>query len=532
MSDLLLYDTTLRDGAQTEGISFSVDDKVKIAHRLDGLGIHYIEGGFSDPGNRTDMAFFARMREESLKHARLVAFAMTRRAAKTVEEDPGMQNLVELGVPVAAVVAKAWDLHVEAVLRTDLDENLKMIRDSIRYVKEHGLEAGLDAEHFFDGFRQNPEYALACLEAATAAGVDWICLCDTNGGTLPGQIQEGVRAAQGAVKSPLGIHSHNDSELAVANTLAAVEAGATMVQGTINGYGERCGTANLSAVIPNLQLKLDRKVLTEEQLAQLYETAHYVASIANMPPPERDAFVGRSAFAHKGGMHVDAMLKHPRTYEHILPETVGNERRYLVSDQAGRGALVFKIQSLELGLEKDSPQAREIMARLKEMEHAGYQFDGAEASFELMVRKSVGMYQPRFQLEGFRVTVEKDREGEIRTEATIKLAVDGEKEHTAAEGDGPVHALDNALRKALERFYPQLAEIRLTDFKVSVVDAPEQATAARVRVMVESRSGAHSWTTVGVHTNIIEASWQALVDGVEWGLLQGLDDAKNAKGTR
>jgi len=298
-----------------------------------------------------------------------------------------------------------------------------------------------------------------------------------------------------------------------------VQAGVVHVQGTVNGYGERCGMTNLCTVIPNLQLKMGRRCLSDEQLTHLHEVAHYIASVANMPPPERDAYVGRSAFAHKGGMHVDAMLKHSETYEHLPPELVGNERRYVISDQAGRSAVLFKAQALDLGIEKDSPQAREIMAHLKEMEHAGYQFDGAEASFELLVRKSVGLYQPRFDLEGFRVIVEKDRGGDLRTEATIKLRVDGEQEHTAAEGDGPVHALDNALRKALERFYPKLSGIRLTDFKVRIVDS-EEATAAKVRVMVESRSGSQTWTTVGVHTNIIEASWQALVDGVEFGLLQ------------
>jgi len=523
VSDLLLYDTTLRDGAQTEGISLSVDDKIKIARKLDDLGVHYVEGGFSAPSIRTDMEFFARMREEPLKRARLVAFGMTRRAGKAVEDDQGMVSLVQLGVPTAALVAKAWDLHVTEALRAELDENLRMIRDSVRYVKDHGMETGFDAEHFFDGLRHNEAYALECLRAAEEAGADWICLCDTNGGSLPEQVEEGVRAARAAVRAPLGIHAHNDSELAVANTLAAVQAGAIHVQGTLNGYGERCGTANLCSVIPNLQLKLGKPVIGAEQLVQLYETAHYVASIANMSPPERDAYVGRSAFSHKGGMHVDAMLKHPRTYEHIRPELVGNERRYLVSDLAGRGAVIFKAQALDLGLDKESPAAKEIMERLKEMEHAGYQFDGAEASFELMVRKSVGLYQPRFKLEGFRVIVEKDREGDIKTEATIKLEVDGDQEHTAAEGDGPVHALDNALRKALERFYPQLASIRLTDFKVRVVNAAE-GTAAKVRVMVESRAGSRSWGTVGVHTNIIEASWQALVDGVEWGLLQSLDE--------
>jgi len=519
---LLLYDTTLRDGAQTEGISFSADDKVKIARKLDQLGVHYVEGGFSAPAMRTDMEFFARMRQEPLKNAKLVVFGMTRRARSRADQDPAVRNLVEVGAPVAAIVGKTWDHHVTAALRVSLEQNLAMIRDTVRYVKDQGLEVCFDAEHFFDGARDNRSYALDCLGAAVEAGADVVCLCDTNGGTLPGEVGEIVRAVREHIAVPLGIHAHNDCELAVANTLAAVEAGAVQIQGTINGYGERCGTANLCSVIPNLQLKLDRKVLEEEQVAQLYETAHYVASIANMPPPEREAYIGRSAFSHKGGMHVDAMLKSSRTYEHVRPELVGNERHYLVSDQAGRHAVVFKAQALDLGIDKDSPQAKEIMERLKEMEHAGYQFDGAEASFELLVQKSVGRYHPRFDLEGFRVIVEKDRSGELRTEATIKLRVDGEEEHTAAEGDGPVHALDNALRKALERFYPQLKGIRLTDFKVRVVDAPAQATAASVRVMIESRAGAETWTTVGVHTNIIEASWQALVDGVEYGLLKAL----------
>jgi len=528
VGDLLLYDTTLRDGTQTEGIAFSVDDKVKIARKLDQLGVHYIEGGFSHPSIRTDMDFFARMREEPLDNAKLVVFGMTRRARAKAEDDPGVRNLVDLGAPVAAIVAKAWDHHVTAALRVDLEENLAMIRDTVRFVKDHGVEVCFDAEHFFDGFRHNRDYALECLRTAAEVGADTICLCDTNGGVLPNEVRDMVQAVRAVVSVPLGIHAHDDCDLSMANTLAAVEAGAVQVQGTINGYGERCGMTNLCAVIPNLQLKLGRAVFSEEQLAQLYETAHYVASVANMPPPERDPYVGRSAFSHKGSMHVDAMMKSPRTYEHIHPESVGNERRFLVSDLGGRAAVIFKTQSLALGLDKESPQTKEIMERLKEMEHAGYQFEGAEASFELLVQKSLGTYRPRFDLEGFRVIVEKDRDGEISTEATIKVRVAGEEEHTAAEGDGPVHALDNALRKALERFYPELTDIRLTDFKVRVVNA-EEGTAAKVRVIVESRAGARSWNTVGVHTNIIEASWQALVDGVEYGLLEALGEKQPAE---
>ena len=529
MSDLLLYDTTLRDGAQTEGISFSVDDKVKIARKLDQLGLHYIEGGFSAPANRTDMDFFARMREEPLQHAKLAVFGMTRRARMKVDEDPAVRNLVELGAPVAAIVAKTWDLHVTEALRVSLKANLAMIRETVKYVKDHGVEVCVDAEHFFDGLRHNREYALECVGAAVEAGADTVCLCDTNGGMLPSDIREGIEAVRAEFQVRLGIHAHDDCGLALANSLAAVEAGVVQVQGSINGYGERCGMANLCSVLPDLQLKLGRQIVSEDQLAQLYPTAHYVASVANMPVPERDPYVGRSAFSHKGGMHVDAMMKSPRTYEHVRPDQVGNERRFLVSDQAGRGAVLLKAQALNLGLDKDSPQAKQIVERLKEMEHAGYQFEGAEASFELMVQKSVGRYQPRFDLEGFRVIVEKYGTDDIRTEATIKLKVNGDEEHTAAEGDGPVHALDNALRKALERFYPQLAGIRLTDFKVRVVDAPSQATAAAVRVTIESRAGADTWTTVGVHTNIIEASWQALVDGVEYGLLRSLNGTNGAK---
>ena len=517
--DVLLYDTTLRDGAQTEGVSLSVEDRIKIAQRLDDLGVDYIEGGWPSRENPTDTAFFREMQQRPLSHAKLVAFGSTRRPKVKVEEDPQVRSLVQAGTPTVTVFGKSWDLHVVGALRATLQQNLEMIEDTVGHLKSRGLEAIFDAEHFFDGHKGNPEYALSTLQAAQAAGADCIVLCDTNGGTVPHELEQIWRAAQAAVSTPLGIHAHNDSEEAVANTLLAVRLGATHVQGTINGYGERCGNANLCSVIPNLELKLGKRCLPQEKLAKLYEIAHYVAEVANLPPAERQPFVGRSAFAHKGGVHVDAVLKRPETYEHITPELVGNQRRLLVSDQAGTSAVVYKARALEIDLTKESPETRAILQRVKEMEHEGYQFEGAEASFDLLMRKTMGIYRERFELGGFRVIVEKRAEGDILSEATIKVTVDEVEEHTAAEGDGPVHALDGALRKALEKFYPALAEIKLTDFKVRVIGGPE-GTAAKVRVLVESSDGTDSWSTVGVHTNIIEASWQALVDAIEYGLMK------------
>jgi 2-isopropylmalate synthase len=517
--DVLLYDTTLRDGAQTEGISLSVEDRVKIARRLDELGLDYIEGGWPGalPG---DTAFFDQMRREPLTRARLVAFGSTRRPRAKVEQDPQVQGLLEAGTSTITVFGKSWDLHVEGALRATVQQNLEMIEDTVACLKSHGRQVFFDAEHFFDGYQHNPDYALSTLRAAQGAGADCIVLCDTNGGTLPHELESGVRAAQAAVSTPLGIHAHNDSEVAVANTLAAVRLGVAHVQGTINGYGERCGNANLCSLIPALQLKLDRRCLPPENLARLYEVAHYVAEIANQTPAERQPYVGRSAFAHKAGVHVDAVLKRPGAYEHIAPELVGNQRRLLVSDQAGASAVIHKARALEVDLDKESPQTRVLLRRVKEMEHEGYQFEGAEASFDLLMRKTMGIYRQRFELGGFRVIVEKRAAGDILSEATIKVTVDGVQEHTAAEGDGPVHALDGALRKALEKFYPQLRQIKLTDFKVRVI-AGAEGTAAKVRVLVESSDGTDSWSTVGVHTNIIEASWQALVDALEYGLLRG-----------
>jgi len=515
--DVNLYDSTLRDGAQTEGISYSVEDKVKIARRLDDFGIDYIEGGWPAAGNRTEIEFFQRLREQPLRRARLVAFASTRRPKTAAGEDRHLRSVLEAGAPAVAVVGKSWDLHVVDVVRTTLEENLAMIEDTVRLCKERGLEVIFDAEHFFDGVKDNADYALATATAARRAGADLICLCDTNGGCLPHEVAEMVGAARAALEAPIGIHAHNDGDLAVANSLAAVQAGAVQVQGTMNGYGERCGNANLCSVIPNLQLKLGKRCLDEEALGRLYEVSHYVAEMANQAPQERQPFVGRSAFAHKGGYHVDAVMKRPETYEHVPPERVGNQRRLLVSDQAGAGTVVYKAKGLEIDLTKESPETKELIRRVKEMEHDGYQFEGAEASFELLVKKTMGLYRGLFDFQGFRVIVERHPSGEISSEATIMVTVDGEKEHTAAEGDGPVHALDGALRKALEQFYPEIAEISLTDFKVRVIEGKE-GTAAKVRVLVETSDTKDSWSTVGVHTNIIEASWQALVDGVEYGL--------------
>jgi 2-isopropylmalate synthase len=517
--DILLYDTTLRDGAQTEGVSLSVDDRIKIAHRLDELGMDYIEGGQPFRDNPTDIEFFRRMRDMPLSHARLVAFGSTRRAKSEVAHDPQVASILRAETAVVTIFGKSWDLHVVGALGTTLQQNLDMIEDTIGFVKSRSREVIFDAEHFFDGYRGNPEYALSSLRAAQAAGADCIVLCDTNGGTLPDDLEPMFRAARQAVATPLGIHAHNDGDVAVANTLLAVRLGATHVQGTINGYGERCGNANLCSVIPSLQLKLGKQCLPADRLSRLYEAAHYVAEVANLPPAERQPYVGRSAFAHKAGVHVDAVLKRPETYEHVPPESVGNQRRLLVSDQAGTSAVVYKARGIEIDLTKQSPETRAILQRLKEMEHEGYQFEGAEASFDLLMRKTIGVYRNLFDLSGFRVIVEKRAEGDIISEATIKVKVDGVEEHTAAEGDGPVHALDGALRKALEKFYPELRDIKLTDFKVRVI-AGSEGTAAKVRVLVESSDGTDSWSTVGVHTNIIEASWQALVDSIEYGLMR------------
>ncbi len=512
----------LRDGAQGEGINFTVEDKIAIALKLDELGVAYIEGGFPF-SNEKDIAFFDQIKKRPLKTARVVAFGSTRRAKLTVEKDPGLAALLSAGTKTVAVVGKSWDLHVRDVLRASLEENTAMIADSVRHLKSHGLEVIFDAEHFFDGYRHNPRYALSAIRAAREAGADAIVLCDTNGGSLPSHVLAATAAAVKEVGGRIGFHGHNDSGMAVANSVAAVEAGATHVQGTINGLGERTGNADLCQVIPNLQLKLQRRCLPAENLRLLTETSRFIYDVANMPLAVSQPFVGRAAFAHKGGLHVDAVRKNPATYEHIRPEEVGNERRLLLSELSGSATVLEKMAMHKLT--HDPKIMRQALKQLQSLENVGYQFEAAEASFALLVRRMLGKEKRFFDFEGFRVIVEKRVfSPEAVTEATIKVRVGEVEELCASEGDGPVNALDRALRKALERFYPSLREMQLTDYKVRVIN-PGASTAARVRVVIQSRDRDAMWGTVGVSENLIEASWQALVDSVVYKLTRDEEKA-------
>ena len=514
-----LYDTTLRDGSQGEGVAFSMEDKVRIAQRLDALGIHYIEGGW--PGsNPKDLRFFKRVQGAVFKTAKISAFGATRRPGVRPQEDPNLQALVEAGPPVVTIFGKSWDFHVTAALGTTLEENVAMIGESVAFAKTKNREVMFDAEHFFDGFKRNREYALATLRAAEAAGAHCLVLCDTNGGCVPHEIVEILRAVKQVVKpsSPLGIHVHNDTECAVANTLAAVSEGVNHVQGTVNGYGERCGNANLISIIPNLMLKMGLESLPRENLHELRDVSRFVSELANRKPWSSQPYVGDSAFAHKGGIHVSAVLKHPETYEHVDPEAVGNHRRVLVSELAGQSNILWKAKEYGIDLDKNTPESRRILEMLKRMEDEGFQFEGAEASFELLMERALGNHRPYFELQGFRVIVEEQGSGtEPVAEATVKLRVKGIEEHTAASGNGPVNALDHALRKALEDFYPNLRQMSLLDYKVRILDE-SKATAAKTRVLITSGDGDETWGTVGVADNIIEASWQALVDSVEYKL--------------
>ena len=511
-----IYDTTLRDGTQGEGVSFSMEDKVRLSARFDAIGIHYIEGGW--PGsNPKDLRFFRRMHDVSLKHAKLCAFSMTRRAGVSAAGDANMQALIEAGAPVATIVGKSWDFHVTYALETTLPENLAMIGDTIAYLRPKMDEVMYDAEHFFDGFRANREYALATLKAAAGAGAHWVVLCDTNGGTLPHDLVAILQVVKREVPARLGIHVHNDAECAVANSLAAVSEGVEQVQGTINGFGERCGNANLVSIIPSLVLKMGVDCIPEAHLRELRDVSRFVSELANRKPWTSQPYVGDSAFAHKGGMHVSAVLKHPETYEHIDPQAVGNHRRVLVSELSGKSNIVWKAREYGIDLDQATPDSRRILDELKSLEDQGFQFEGAEASFELLMERALGRHRPYFELDAYRVIVEEQHADAPVAEATVRVRVKGILEHTAASGNGPVNALDHALRKALEEFYPSLKTMQLLDYKVRILDE-SKGTGAKTRVLVTSGDGEETWGTVGVADNIIEASWQALVDSVEYKL--------------
>ena len=518
MKPIQLYDTTLRDGTQGEGVSLSVVDKLRISEKLDELGVHFIEGGF--PGsNPKDIEFFKEAKRLRLKAAQVVAFGATRRADALASKDVSLNGLLRAETKTVTLFGKSWDFQVREVLKISLDQNLEVIEDSIRYLKKHGLDVVYDAEHFFDGYLRNPEYALKTLKAAEAAGASVLVLCDTNGGMITSQISRVVKDVLSHLPAPLGIHVHNDSDMAVANSIAAIESGVVHVQGTMNGYGERCGNANLCSIIANLRLKVGIRCVSDAQLEKLADISKYVAELCNMKHRDNQPYVGLSAFAHKGGVHVNAVRKNPDSYEHIRPEQVGNQRRILVSELSGKSTIQSKAEAVGLDLAKDPEKVQQILDRVRTLEHAGYHFETAEASFELLMRRSAKTFKKFFELEGFQVSVEKDEKGRLLSEATIKLRVGEKREHTAAEGDGPVNALDNALRKALADFYPGLKEMHLTDFKVRVLDE-KAATAARVRVLIESQDQTDSWITMGVSENIIEASWQALVDSIEYKLLK------------
>ena len=518
MTKISIYDTTLRDGMQGEGISFSLQDKLKIVKLLDELGVEYIEAGIP-ASNPKDAELFEKLSKMELKHAKLSAFGSTHRIGVPVEEDAGIEALLAANTPVVSIVGKAWDLHVEEVFKAKLSENLDIVRETVAYLKSFGKEVFFDAEHFFDGFKHNRDYALEVLKAAQDAGADVICLCDTNGATFPDEIASIVQELKGEIDVPLAIHCHNDIGVAVSNSLMGVFAGATQVQGTMNGFGERCGNANLCTIIPNLQLKRGYDVVPKESLKKLKSISRHIYELANIVPDERKPYVGSQAFAHKGGMHIDAVLKNPATFEHISPENVGNERKLLMSEMSGRALVYEIIQRFDESVEKDADVITEILDETKRLENEGYQFDGAEASFELMVLKKLGYYKPQFDLEQFKVVSAAPTSTKETATAMIKIIVDHAAEITAAEGFGPVNALDKALRKALYRFYPELKNTRLIDFKVRVLDGTNSATAAKTRVLMETTDGKTSWSTVGVSEDILEASWSALVDSIDYYLL-------------
>ena len=517
MDRVKIYDTTLRDGMQAEGVSFSLEDKLMVAKRLDDFGVDYIEGGYAI-SNEKEMQFFHEIAEIGLKNAKIAGFGNTRRADVTVEEDASLNAILGSKASVATLVAKSWDMHVTEVLRCSLEENLIICAESVDYMKKSGLEVILDAEHFYDGYKANPEFAMAVLEASVKAGADCLALCETNGGTLPHEVYEITKAVCDRFPSTtVGIHVHNDSDCAVASSLAAVGAGARHVQGTINGMGERTGNANLCTIIPNLAFKMGYDVISKEKIKTLTELSRYVCEVANLAPATFMPYVGESAFAHKAGLHVNALRKNLKTYEHIDPALVGNERKFLISELSGASNVLAKLERKKIA--HDQKIARKILEEVQDLENQGYQFEAAEASFDILVKKVMGDFKPSFKLEKYHVSIERNNAGEIVTQATVKLCVDGVTEHVVSEGDGPVNALDNALRKSLERFYPAIKDMHLIDYKVRVVNA-RQATAAKVRVIIESRDHDAMWGTVGVSENLIEASFKALVDSVEYKLIK------------
>jgi 2-isopropylmalate synthase len=515
--EIEVYDTTLRDGSQGEGINFSALDKLRIAEKLDGFGMHYIEGGW--PGsNPKDMEFFQQAAARKWKHAKIAAFSMTRRKGTAVEKDELMRQVLEAQTPVATIVGKSWLLHVHEVLRAKPEENLAMIADTVRYLKDQGKQVIYDAEHAFDGYKDKPDYALATWQAAAQAGAECVVLCDTNGGCLPQEISKIVAEVKEKVGARLGIHTHNDCGLGVANALAGLDAGASQVQGTINGYGERTGNCNLTTVIPLLALKLKKPVLPADSLPKLKELSEFVDEIANLRHDPRQPWVGQTAFAHKGGMHVHAIDRVARSYEHINPEAVGNHRRVLVSDMSGRTNILLKAAELGFTLQADASETRAITAEVKKLEGLGYEYEAAEGSLALLIRKILQHQEPLFTIVGYHVSIRRDRSIMV-CQASVKVVVDGVTEHTIAEGDGPVNALDGALRAALVKFFPQLKQVHLEDYKVRILDSTT-GTGARTRVLIESTDGKQEWGTVGVHDNIIEASLQALADSLEYGLLR------------
>lgn len=515
--DVLIYDTTLRDGTQGEQINFSAEEKLRIAQRLDDTGFHYIEGGW--PGsNPKDMRFFELAKGIKFKHARLTAFGSTRKPYIRPEECPNLLAILAIETPAAAIFGKSWDLHVREILQVSLEENLTMVEDSIKFLKSQGKEVIFDAEHFFDGYKNNPRYASRVITTAAEAGADMVVLCDTNGGTMPHEIADVIAdVARDIPPYQLGIHAHNDCGLAVANSLAAVRAGVRMVQGTVNGFGERCGNANLITIIANLQLKMNKRCTTDAHLMQLSNLAHFVSDVANIPPVPYRPYVGRSAFAHKGGVHVSAIAKNASAYEHITPELVGNRQRVLVSDLAGKSNIAYKAKEMGIALGADELTSSNIVREIKNMEDDGYQFDAAEGSLALLIRKITGEFKEPFTLESFQVINSKAGDAPSQCHATVKLTVGDEEELTAAEGNGPINALDHALRKALVKFYPQIVGMHLVDFKVRIIEGCD-GTAAKVRVLLDSGDEHDLWSTIGVSTNIIDASWHALVDSIQFKL--------------